>query len=125
MATFTLPYLLTDDLIPLMGAGPASPPLDPPDEPEGELAVAAVSASSDDGNVPANAVDRNLNTRWSALGAGEWLELDFGEEVTLGAVEIAWYRRHERSHRFDLAVPDGNGGWRVIYRGQSAVQTGG
>ncbi|NLG85578.1 MAG: discoidin domain-containing protein, partial [Firmicutes bacterium] len=34
------------------------------------LPIVAVSASADDGNVPANAIDGDLDTRWSALGDG-------------------------------------------------------
>ena len=33
-----------------------------------------VFASSDDGNVPENTIDRDLNTRWSSVvGDGEWI----------------------------------------------------
>jgi hypothetical protein len=35
--------------------------------------VASVSASADDGNVPANTLDDNLGTRWSAKGDGQWI----------------------------------------------------
>ncbi len=33
-----------------------------------------VSASADDGNVPANVLDNDLNTRWSASGDGQWVQ---------------------------------------------------
>jgi poly(beta-D-mannuronate) lyase len=37
-----------------------------------------VTASTNDGNLPGNAVDGNLATRWSANGDGQWLRLDLG-----------------------------------------------
>ena len=41
-------------------------------------AASAVTANTNDGNVPANAVDNNLGTRWSGNGDGAWLQLDLG-----------------------------------------------
>jgi poly(beta-D-mannuronate) lyase len=38
--------------------------------------AADVTASANDGNVPGNAVDGDLNTRWSANGDGQWLQLE-------------------------------------------------
>ncbi|MGH9988331.1 MAG: hypothetical protein ACRD8W_30725, partial [Nitrososphaeraceae archaeon] len=35
-----------------------------------KLPVSAVTASGNDGNVPSNVLDNNLNTRWSNLGQG-------------------------------------------------------
>src|SRR5439155_7255870 len=64
----------------------------------------AVTASTNDGNVPANAVDNNLSTRWSANGDGQWLRLDMGSTKTLGYVTIAWYSGNTRASKFDLQV---------------------
>jgi unsaturated chondroitin disaccharide hydrolase len=66
------------------------------------LPVAGVSASADDGNVPANAVDGNLATRWSAQGDGQWLRLDLGSPQAVTKVTVAPYRGNERATRFDL-----------------------
>lgn len=66
------------------------------------LTVTAVTASGDDGNVPANAVDGNLATRWSDEGDGVWLRFDLGANRDLGAVTIAWHHGDER--RADFAV---------------------
>src|SRR5688572_4425840 len=38
-----------------------------------EIQPAAVAASTSDINVPANAVDNNLSTRWSGYGDGAWI----------------------------------------------------
>src|SRR5262245_51346696 len=37
------------------------------------LPAVSATASADDGNVPANALDGSLVTRWSAFGDGQWI----------------------------------------------------
>src|SRR5262245_3655851 len=53
----------------------------------GELPVIATTASADDGNVPANAVDGSLTTRWSASGDGQWIRFDLGTTAAIGSVK--------------------------------------
>src|SRR4051812_28607996 len=54
-----------------------------------KLAVPAanVTASADDGNVPANTVDGSLATRWSAQGDGQWIRFDLGATHTVTSVK--------------------------------------
>ena len=67
----------------------------------------AISASSDDGNAPDNTIDRNLNTRWaSAVGDGEWICFDLGEEKEISSVQIAFYNGANRNWRFDIQISD-------------------
>ena len=61
-----------------------------------------VTASRDDGNVPANTLDGNLNTRWSAQGNGQWIQYDFGCTKTIDTVKIAFYRGNTRTTTFDI-----------------------
>src|SRR5262249_40599517 len=49
------------------------------------LPVASVTASADDGNVPANVLDGSLATRWSAQGDGQWIRFDLGTTRNIGA----------------------------------------
>jgi hypothetical protein len=70
------------------------------------LAVAGVSASGDDGNVPANAIDGNYSTRWSDEGDGVWLRLDLGANKDLGAVAIAWHNGTDRRADFLVQTSD-------------------
>lgn len=70
------------------------------------LAVSGVSASGDDGNVPANAVDGNSSTRWSDEGDGVWLRLDLGSNKDLGAVSIAWHSGADRRADFQVQTAD-------------------
>jgi hypothetical protein len=70
------------------------------------LPVTAVTASGDDGNVPANAVDGNLATRWSDEGDGVWLKLDLGANKDLGSVSIAWRDGTDRRADFQVQAAD-------------------
>src|SRR5262249_47425418 len=70
--------------------------------PAGPALPVTVSASADDGNVPANAIDGNLATRWSAQGDGQWLRADLGAPLPVTKVTVGVYRGDERSARFDI-----------------------
>ena len=77
--------------------------------------AAAVVASTNDGNVPANTVDNNLATRWSASGDGQWIRYDLGATRTLSYARIAFYNGNVRQTRFDLqASLDGNAWTNVL-----------
>lgn len=89
----------------------------------GVLAVASVSASADDGNIPANAVDGSLQTRWSASGDGAWLQLDLGASRTVGSISIAWYRGNERTSGFDILLGSSPTSLQAIYSGRSSGRT--
>ena len=58
-----------------------------------------IKANGDDGNIPQNTNDNNLNTRWSHLfqpGVGTWIQYDLGSTKTICYVDIAWYRGNLR-----------------------------
>lgn len=79
--------------------------LQPIPEPEGPLAaIAKVSASADDGNVPSNTLDRDPDTRWSADGKGQYLQIELDEVTTVDGVSLWFYNGHTRSNYFDLEV---------------------
>ena len=79
----------------------------------------AVSASGDDGNVPANVVDRNLQTRWSAEGDGAWLQLDLGATRQVASAQIAVHRGDQRQNRFDILVSNDRVTWTSVFTGLS------
>ncbi len=82
------------------------------------LAGAAASASADDGNVAANALDGSLATRWSASGDGQWIRFDLGAARTVAFVKLAWYKGDTRSAIFDVQLADAPGGpWRTALAG--------
>src|SRR5206468_4651906 len=64
------------------------------------LPITGVTASGNDGNVPSNILDNNLNTRWSSLGIGEWIRADLGSIKNICSVDIAWYKGNNRRYNF-------------------------
>jgi poly(beta-D-mannuronate) lyase len=66
--------------------------------------ASGVTASTNDGNAPANAVDNNLDTRWSGNGDGAWLQLDLGTVQPVGQIRIAFFQGNTRRSRFDIQV---------------------
>src|SRR5215831_6732970 len=73
------------------------------------LKIAGNTASGNDGHVPANVLDNNLNTRWSNLGIGSFIQADLGGQKTICSVDIAWYRGNLRVNNFVISVSnDGN-----------------
>lgn len=57
-----------------------------------------VTASSSDTNVPANAVDGNTTTRWSASPYPQWLEVDLGALYDISRTEVISYE--DRAYQF-------------------------
>lgn len=78
------------------------------------LHVATATASSDDGNGPANAIDGNLSTRWSGSGDGVWLRLDLGSVNTVGSVALAWYDGDTRRSTFDVQLSQDGSAWSTV-----------
>ncbi|MBW8683938.1 cellulase family glycosylhydrolase [Chitinophaga rhizophila] len=83
--------------------------LNPADDfPTGNTCV-PVSASANDGNVPANVQDNNYSTRWSAEGDGQWIQFCLSNTTTVTGVNIAFYNGTTRRTFFDiLTSTDGN-----------------
>jgi F5/8 type C domain-containing protein len=105
-------------------ATPSTPPPTPtptatPDSGPVEITPAgsAVTASTHDGNLPANVVDNSLASRWSANGDGQWLQLDLGTTRTVSHVQIATYNGNTRQSRFDLQVSTCCGTWTNVLTG--------
>jgi hypothetical protein len=73
--------------------------------------ASGATASTNDGNVPGNAVDGSLTTRWSANGDNQWLQLDLGSTKTVGYVRVALYSGNTRTATFDIQTSTGGGVW--------------
>ncbi|HEV7606839.1 MAG TPA: discoidin domain-containing protein [Steroidobacteraceae bacterium] len=83
----------------------------------------AVTASSNDGNVPANTVDNNPGTRWSAAGDGQWIAYDLGSVRTVGYMTIAVYQGNQRRNVFDLQTSNNASSWTTIWSAESSGTT--
>jgi len=107
-------------------ADPTPTPTPTATPPVGETEItppgSAVTASTNDGNVPSNTVDGSLGTRWSGSGDGAWLQLDLGATRTVTSVKIAVYNGNGRRNRFDLQASTSAGVWTDVLVG---AQTGG
>ncbi|GAA0557656.1 cellulase family glycosylhydrolase [Chitinophaga japonensis] len=86
--------------------------LSPADDfPGGTPTCLPVSASADDGNVPANVLDNDLNTRWSALGDGQWIQFCLNNTASISGVNIAFYQGNTRTATFDVLTSTDGSAW--------------
>jgi len=77
----------------------------------------AVIASADDGNVPANVLDNDLNTRWSASGDGQWIQFCLADTFSVNGVDIAFYSGNTRTSTFDVEVSANASTWTTAATG--------
>jgi F5/8 type C domain len=87
--------------------------------------ISAVGANGNDGNIPQNTLDNNLNTRWSNLGFPSWIQYDLGESQPVCNVDIAWYRGNLRVNTFTISVSNDGTNFTPIFSGQSSGRTTG
>ncbi len=84
------------------------------------LPISTVTASGQGlGTVPANAIDGNLNTKWSSQGRGSWISLDLGRLVNICYVDVAWYRGNTRQNTFTISDSSDGSTFAQIFAGQS------
>lgn len=63
----------------------------------------------------ANATDGDPATRWSsAYRDGEWIQVDLGRSVQIGAVELDWQAAYGRA--YDIQVSEDGANWSTVYR---------
>jgi hypothetical protein len=87
------------------------------------LAVAAVTASADDGNRPENTLDNNFSTRWSAQRDGQWIQFDLGVNRTVQKIAVAWYQGDKRTSRFAVQTSPNGTTWTTRFEGISSGTT--
>src|SRR6266487_4792876 len=105
------------------GFGGTSPPPPPPPDTCQKLPTGNAVANGDDGNLPANAIDNNLNTRWSNLGIGSWIQTDLGEQKTICSVNIAWYVGNVRQNNFVISISNDGSTFTDVFTGKSSGTT--
>ena len=88
-----------------------------------KLPVSSPTANGNDGNVPSNVIDNNLNTRWSNLGQGSWIQLDLGSKKSICSVDIAWYLGNQRQNNFIISVSDDGTAFTQKHSGTSSGTT--
>src|SRR5437899_1792040 len=88
-----------------------------------KLPIGSVTASGNDGNLPTNVLDNNLNTRWSNLGVGSFIQADLGVQKTICSVDIAWYRGNLRVNNFVISVSSDGTSFTNVFTGKSSGTT--
>jgi endoglucanase len=81
------------------------------DFPGGTPVCEPVSASSNDSNLPANVLDNDLNTRWSASGDGQYIQFCLNASSTVSGVQIAFYSGNTRTSSFDILTGTDGQNW--------------
>lgn len=98
--------------------------LSPADDfPGGTPACDPVIASGNDGNVPANVLDNNLSTRWSANGDGQWIQFCLGNAANVTGVQIAFYNGNSRKSKFDVLTGNDGINWTTAASGLQSSGT--
>ena len=88
------------------------------------IPIASASASgSENTNSAGNAIDNNLNTRWSNKGIGSWLRTDLGQEKIVCSVDIAWYKGNTRTNSFIISVSVDGTTYTNAFTGKSSGKT--
>ncbi|MCY1045700.1 heparin lyase I family protein [Corallococcus sp. bb12-1] len=90
-----------------------------------QLTPSSVKASGDDGtgSIATNSMDDKLDTRWSSLGKGQWIDYDLGSTKAVGAISVAWHQGNSRANTFTVSVsPDGMT-YTQVYSGKSTGTT--
>lgn len=87
--------------------------------------VAAWSATGNDGNVPQNAGDGNLATRWSSLGVGQAITADLGSAKVLCSARVAWYNGDARTNNYVISGSTDGVAFTPIASGTSSGTTAG
>ncbi len=88
-----------------------------------QLTASSVIASGNDGNVPGNTLDDLLDTRWSNLGKGSWIDYDLGVERSVSGVAIAWHQGDTRINDFTVLVSTDGMSYTTVYTGKSSGTT--
>ncbi len=86
------------------------------------IPAANVSASSSDANVPGNANDGALSTRWSAdaTNNAQWLQYNLGGCYRIAYANLAWYNGDSRKYNLALKVSNDGSTWSDVFVGTNS-----
>ncbi|MDC0712850.1 heparin lyase I family protein [Stigmatella sp. ncwal1] len=87
------------------------------------LAILSVSANGNDGNLPVQTLDDQLDTRWSQLGKGAWIDYDLGSHRAVAGAAIAWHQGNLRRSTFTVSVSSDGRTYVPVYSGVSSGTT--
>jgi hypothetical protein len=90
-----------------------------------QLKVAGVTASTNDGNLPSNAIDGNSATRWSGLGPNAYMTVDLGKTMSVSSFDTSWYVGDQRKNTFTIGASTDGTSFSTVYSGTSSGTTAG
>jgi quinoprotein glucose dehydrogenase len=76
------------------------------------------ASASQSGNGPEHAIDGSVNSRWSAEGKDQWLQLKLDKEATFSSFE-AGFSRGSRNYEFSIQTSMDGKKWNEAYKGKS------
>ena len=94
--------------VPLETGDPTPPPGGGGGAEQHGYPITAATDNGNDGNVPTNAIDRKLDTRWSHNGTDGIITFDLGSTLSVNRVKIAWYQGDQRIAKFNLQYSTDN-----------------
>lgn len=87
------------------------------------IEIVEVTASQSDDNLPRNTIDGDLDTRFSAYGAGQWIAFEFSNSTELAAIQIAFHAGDERRSRIAIEGSIDGEKWNPLFLGESSGTT--
>lgn len=90
---------------------------------EKRIPVVSATATTDDGNVAAGAVDGDYDTRWNGWDDGATLTCDLGDVKKIAAIAATFYKGNERNYYFDIEVSVDGVTWTTVLKDQSSPIT--
>ena len=118
--SFFHPLCAASVLVTALALGPALRGADSPSLTPLPLTGVIASSWAPKEQVPANAIDGDPRTRWSAEGNDHWLRVDLGSVREIAAIEIAFPNGARRNELFLLQVSTEGERWTEVFGGQSA-----
>ena len=92
----------------------------------GDIAIELASDDgTNDGNIPANAIDGNLLTRWSSEGIGKTIVFDLAQQFILEGLSVAWHEAVNRIAFFEVESSSDNSNWTSILSNASSMNSTG
>src|SRR5215467_11542499 len=82
--------------------------------------IKLTSSTSELGNPPGNAIDNNLNTKWSSHVANKYIQLDLGSIKTICGISIAWYKGDVRQNFFTISTSKDKVSYSNVFQGNSS-----
>jgi predicted phosphodiesterase len=86
------------------------------------LGVRGVTSSGAESvHPPSGAIDQRLDTRWSNLGLGSWIQFDLGQSNVICSVGVNWHRGNERVNTFVISVSNDGKSFTNVFSGKSGL----